>query len=124
MENMYSDFGYNVVDGFDSFQIIFFIIFAFIAIVIFFSIFGNINEKAKNSSLPILTVDANVLTKRMEIMGHNRSYTEYYITFEVESGDRIELRTPAKEYGIIVEGDRGHLTFQGTKYKNFEREKQ
>lgn len=76
----------------------------------------------KNSTLPILRVNANVLTKRIEVSKH--SYTEYYTNFEVESHDRLELKIPSKEYGMIVEGDNCCLTFQGTKYKNFERKKQ
>ncbi|WP_412104691.1 MULTISPECIES: DUF2500 domain-containing protein [Viridibacillus] len=42
-------------------------------------------------------------------------------TFEVQSGDRIELPVSGREYGILVEGDFGLLTFQGTRYKSFER---
>jgi len=49
------------------------------------------------------------------------STTTYFTTFEVESGDRMELKVPDKEYGMLVEGDEGKLTFQGTRYKGFER---
>jgi hypothetical protein len=54
-------------------------------------------------------------------MHHTSSSTTYFTTFEVESGDRMELRVPEKEYGMLVEGDTGRLTFQGTRYKGFER---
>lgn len=121
MHTIYPDFGYN---SFDSFEIIFFIIFTIVAIIILYHVFGSIGESIKNSSLPILTVNSNVLTKRMEVSGHEHSYTEYYITFEFENGDRIELKTPSKEYGMIAEGDKGYLSFQGTKYKSFKRKKQ
>jgi len=47
----------------------------------------------------------------------------YYATFQVASGDRIELKISGKEYGILAEGDIGDLTFQGTRYKGFERVK-
>ena len=49
------------------------------------------------------------------------SHTTYYVTFEVESGDRIELVVPSSEYGFMVEGDQGKLTFQGTRYISFDR---
>ena len=49
------------------------------------------------------------------------SHTTYYVTFEVESGDRIELVVPRSEYGFMVEGDQGKLTFQGTRYLSFDR---
>ena len=45
------------------------------------------------------------------------------VTFEFESGDRLELHVASNEYGYLVEGDMGKLTFQGTRYKNFERTK-
>ena len=43
------------------------------------------------------------------------------MTFQVESGDRIELNVSGPEYGMLVEGDRGDLSFQGTRYLGFER---
>jgi hypothetical protein len=51
------------------------------------------------------------------------SYSRYYVTFQVESGDRLELSVPENEYGYIVEGDTGRLSFKGTKFIGFERER-
>lgn len=45
----------------------------------------------------------------------------YYVTFEVESGDRMEFSVYGKEYGMLAEGDEGKLTFQGSRYLGFER---
>jgi hypothetical protein len=39
----------------------------------------------------------------------------------VESGDRMEFVVPSREYGMLVEGDMGRLTFQGSRYKSFQR---
>ena len=36
-------------------------------------------------------------------------------TFQVESGDRMELGVSGTEYGMLAEGDMGRLTFQGTR---------
>ena len=47
--------------------------------------------------------------------------TTYYVTFEVESGDRMEMNVRGSEYRMLAEGDVGKLTFQGTRYLNFER---
>ncbi len=47
--------------------------------------------------------------------------TTYYICFQFETGDRLELRVSGREYGMIAEGDRGKLTFQGSRYLDFER---
>ena len=43
------------------------------------------------------------------------------MTFQVDSGDRMELSVSGSEYGMLVEGDRGKLSFQGTRYLSFER---
>jgi Protein of unknown function (DUF2500). len=87
----------------------------------------------KNNHSPILTVDSKIVAKRMAVSHHNHngadntamhhssSSTTYYATFEVESGDRLELHIPPREYGMLAEGDAGRLTFQGTRYKGFER---
>lgn len=44
-----------------------------------------------------------------------------YVTFQVESGDRMELNVSGTEYGMLIEGDYGELTFQGTRYLGFVR---
>lgn len=52
---------------------------------------------------------------------HTTTSTTYYVTFQVASGDRMELRVDGREYGQLAEGDFGELTFQGTRYLGFER---
>ena len=47
--------------------------------------------------------------------------TMYYVTFQMESGDRMEFQVSGIEYGMLAEGDTGELTFQGTRYLAFER---
>jgi len=54
-------------------------------------------------------------------MGHTTTSTTYYATFQMESGDRMELRLDGYEYGMLAEGDRGKLSFQGTRYLSFEK---
>ena len=51
---------------------------------------------------------------------HTTSSTRYYVTFQVDSGDRMELPVSGSEYGMLVEEDRGKLSFQGTRYLSFE----
>ncbi len=43
------------------------------------------------------------------------------MTFQVESGDRMEFSVTGSEYGMLAEGDTGKLSFQGTRYLSFER---
>ncbi len=52
---------------------------------------------------------------------HTTTSITYYVTFQVRSGDRIELCVSGYEYGMLVEGDFVDLTFQGTRYLGFER---
>jgi hypothetical protein len=103
-----------------------------IGIVIFRMVKGGMEWNSNNHS-PILTVNAKVTAKRVAVSNHHHhhsgdmsthhdsSSTTYFATFEVESGDRMELKVPDKEYGMLAEGDLGKLTFQGTRYKGFER---
>ena len=114
-----------------------------IVIIGFVFVFGTIIARSIHSAKqwkqdndsPVLTVPATVVAKRADVSYHhrhdhdmhamNRSYstTSYYATFQVESGDRMELRMKDTEYGMLVEGDAGKLTFQGKRYLQFERQR-
>ena len=65
-------------------------------------------------------MEATVVTKRTHVWG-DHSHTNYYVTFQVPSGDRMELEIQDNEFGYLVEGDRGRLTFQGSRFLGFER---
>ena len=84
----------------------------------------------RNNNSPRLTVPATVVNKRTQVghrhhhhdsHTHSYNYTSYFVTFQVESGDRMELEVPGEESGLLIEGDTGLLTFQGTRYLGFER---
>ena len=45
----------------------------------------------------------------------------YSVTFELDSGDRMEFSMSGSDYGMLIEGDVGTLNFQGTRYLGFER---
>lgn len=94
----------------------------------FYSIFKGWKQERKNDHSPRLTVEAHVVNKRTQVGHHHGSnehmshtYTRYFATFEVASGDRMELMVPASESGLLVEGDFGDLTFQGTRFLSFDR---
>ena len=90
--------------------------------IIISGIFSSIKQGIKNNNSPLLTVPAKVVSKRIYVRGEH-SHTTYYVTFEVQSGDRMELRVDGDEYGMLVEEDLGLLSFQGTRYVSFERQK-
>ena len=93
-------------------------------VTFFFVIGKNIRENVKNNHSPRLTIDARVVPQRMQngyYDGNHRHMSQYYATFEVESGDRMELSMTGEEYGLLAEGDIGKLSFQGTRYLGFVR---
>ncbi|BDF71023.1 hypothetical protein CE91St41_17500 [Oscillospiraceae bacterium] len=114
------------------FPIMFFLIFGVIVVMILITVVRGLSQWHSNNESPVLTVEAEVVAKRADVshdshhdangMDHYSTSTTYYATFQVESGDRIELHVPDREYGMLVEGDRGRLTFQGTRYQGFERQ--
>lgn len=111
---------------FGMFYVVFFLV---IAMFIFVFVKG-ISEWVNNNNSPRLSVDAKIVDKRSHTSHHHHNHnghmhtsssTSYYVTFEVQSGDRMELKVPRSEFGLLVEGDEGVLSFQGTRYLGFER---
>lgn len=109
------------------FPILFTLVFLLVFGTILYTIIGNIKREHKNNHSPRLTVEAKVVSKRTNFRrssnhhGSGVGHTTYYVTFEVNSGDRMELNMAGTEYGLLVEGDFGELTFQGTRYLGFQR---
>ena len=104
------------------FEILFTLMFLLVFGMILFTVIRGIGQWNKNNNSPRLTVPATVVSKRGDVSHHHHSSaTTYYVTFQVESGDRMELHVSGSEYGMLAEGDAGHLTFQGTRYLGFER---
>src|SRR4051812_31704491 len=64
---------------------------------------------SRNNASPVETVAARVAARRTDTSGMSggRVWTEYYVTFELESGERKEFEVEGGEYGVLVEGDRG-----------------
>ena len=112
--------------GFGMFGVMFTLMFILVFGIIIVTIVRGIGQWNKNNNSPRLTVPASVVSKRMNVSHHHHDHhthhsTSYYVTFQVDSGDRMELHMTGQEYGMLVEGDKGNLTFQGTRYLGFER---
>lgn len=110
------------------FEIMFTLMFFLVFGMILFTIIRGIGQWNRNNNSPRLTVEASVVSKRGDVSHHHHAGTHashtsttYYVTFQVASGDRMELRVGGSEYGMLAEGDYGELTFQGTRYLGFER---
>ena len=107
------------------------VIFVLVFGIIIVAMVRGIGEWNKNNHSPKLSVPAKVVSRRTTVshhhhhqgngMHHTHTTTSYYATFQVESGDRIEFLVSGTEYGMLAEGDSGELTFQGTRYLNFQR---
>ena len=116
---------------FDLVPILVLIIFAVVLVIFIVGLVQGIGTWHKNNNSPQLTVEASVVSRRADVSHHthhsgngahhHHTSTSYYVTFQVESGDRMEFHVPDQEYGYLVEGDRGRLTFQGTRYLGFAR---
>ncbi len=119
--------------GFTIFQIMFILVFVIVIGMFIVMAVKGISQWNKNNHSPRLTIPAAIVAKRTNVshhhhhnhggtgMHHTTHSTTYYVTFQVESGDRMELQMSGREFGMLVEGDRGLLTFQGTRYLGFER---
>ena len=122
-------FGFGM--GFDLFGVMFTLVFVLVIGMFVVTAVRGISQWNKNNNSPRLTVPATVVDKRTNVThlhhngagGHHHHHTSttYYVTFQVDSGDRMELQVDGTEYGMLIEGDRGELSFQGTRYLSFER---
>ena len=123
---------FNFFSGFFSvFGIIFIIIFVLFLVIFIVALVRALGQWNKNNHSPKLTVPATVVSRRTNTTYHHHHgndmnmgsthHTSYYATFQVESGDRMEMVVSATDYGWLAEGDRGQLTFQGSRFVGFER---
>lgn len=124
--------GYGFGISFGIFNIMFTIVFVLVTGMFIVTAVRGIRQWNKNNNSPRLTVPATVVSKRTNVSRHHHgganghhhyhTSTTYYVTFQVDSGDRMELHVAGQEYGMLIEGDNGMLSFQGTRYLGFERQ--
>lgn len=116
--------------GPELFTILFLILFVLFLVTFVSALVRGIGQWNRNNHSPKLTVEVQIVSRRSDVTYHHRNHdsnlhtsssTTYYVTFQVASGDRMEFAVPGTEYGMMVEGDRGQLTFQGTRYLSFQR---
>lgn len=105
----------------------------FVLVIGMFLVFAvkGIAQWSKNNHSPRLTVPAVIVAKRTNVTRHHHggagghhhhhTSTSYYVTFQFGGGDRMELLVSGSEYGMLMEGDQGDLSFRGTRYLGFER---
>ena len=115
---MRPDFMFTFMETF--FPIMFIGVFCLVIFVFISTFVKGAKQNKINRNSPTLDVQAKVVAKRMAVRG-DHSHTYYYVTFEVPSGDRMELHVQGADYGMMMEGDNGILRFRGTEFLSFTR---
>lgn len=126
----------GITFGIGAFGTMFLIVFLLMITLCLVLLVQALRQWHSNNQAPRLTVDAMVTGKRESVSttqhanagdatgahGYTTtSSTTYYVTFQVESGDRMELVVSGRDYGQLAQGDVGRLTFQGARYLGFDR---
>ncbi len=94
---------------------------------------GFVAPRWRDRGRPVLSVRARVVGKRPDVSSRPhyqengpvqmQTDTAYYVTFQMENGDRLEFRVDGTRYGMLAEADEGTLTFRGSTFLHFERER-
>jgi hypothetical protein len=103
--------------------------FALVFSLIITTVIKEIAKQSKNNHSPVVPVNARIIGKRINVNNHLKSgnlanhynSTTYFVTFEFENAERMELAVPGEDYGLLLESDFGILTFQGTRFIGFRR---
>ena len=112
--------------------ILFFIMFLLSSLAIgagfVFIIIYAVKQKSKDDNAPRVTVEAKVVDKRTVSHRHHTpnshlSHRHYYnyVNFELQDGQRTELRVDRIDFDSLCVADEGMLTLQGTRFITFER---
>lgn len=103
------------------------LVFVLLIGTILYNMVTGIAEWSHNNAQPVLKVNSRVVAKRTTMNGHaghhshRRISTSHFVTFELDSGERLEFPVHGSDFGMLVEGDSGILTYQGTRFKEFSR---
>ena len=99
-------------------------IFAIVVGVFLYAIVSGLRIWMGNNASEVVKRAVTVVDKRTEVWGgsgESSANTNYYVTFEMDEQSRIELPVRADRYGLMIVGDQGELTYQGTRFKEFHR---
>lgn len=99
-------------------------IFAIVVGGFLYAIVSGLRIWMGNNASEVVKRAVTVVDKRTEVWvgsGESSANTNYYVTFEMDQQSRIELPVRADRYGLMIVGDQGELTYQGTRFKEFHR---
>ena len=88
-----------------------------IILLIVFTLFISLTiagkRRKKIERLPVLTENAEVISKHVQVAGsYLLTNTYYYITFKLTNNVRKALLIPTQLYGTILEGEVGLLSYK------------
>jgi hypothetical protein len=122
----------GIFSRFTLFSALFAVVFFGIFILIGYMLVKSFAERSRNNSSPIVTSRVTITAKTTNTayrgnyipdnINVQTPYNTYFITFEFVNGNRAEFNVPRSDYAYISEHDTGILTYQGSRYINFERE--
>jgi len=118
IDRLFSGFGI----GFVIVAIMIIFIFLLITVVFIMSISKSFSRRTDNQAIK-QSVFAEVIGKRTlyaQTINNVRNVI-YYVTFQTENAERIELHVPEDEYGLLIEGDKGQLVFHRKEFYSFDR---
>lgn len=95
--------------------------------VFYYAIYRLIKGAIGGGFAPRRTVEAMIVKKRLSCDLHhhgaevftNHERTNYFVTFQIQNNQRIELQVKESQYDLLFDGERGRLTFQGKRYIRF-----
>lgn len=99
----------------------FFLVFAVIMGIVLWRLGTSLLEALRNNVAPQEWYTAELIGKRTHVGGSEHSYTNYYLAFELENGERKEFRVKSSAYALSAEGDKGELSFKGSRFLDFKR---
>ena len=98
---------------------------SFGAVFVFIIVYA-VKQNSKNNSAPRVTLEARVVDKRTVSHRHHNHHNSFYhrhyyhyVTFELQDGQRTELRVSLGEFESLAVADEGALTLQGTRFISF-----
>jgi len=86
------------------------------------ALFNLRNAKKLNEEHPERTSRASVLSRKVDTcysLTKSDSSWAYLVTFELENGEEVQLKTTEEEYGKLKEGKTMTITWQGDVLTSF-----
>lgn len=84
---------------------------------------NNLRKAKKlNQELPEQTSRASVLSRKVDTcysLAKSDSSWAYFVTFKLENGEEVQLKTTEEEYGKLKEGKTITITWQGDTLTSF-----